>query len=130
MKIIKKVLIKQIITEKSKQKLLHNFETQKMQLEQECQQLQFEQRKLQNKPSLSKQEIETRFQQEIKKRRDKMMLIDFKVEQLDVVEIGSEVIESTVESLVEVSEGMHWTKVMDEQAIIIKDDRVIRIDNE
>lgn len=124
------MLIKQIITEKSKQKLLHNFETQKMQLEQECQQLQFEQRKLQNKPSLSKQEIETRFQQEIKKRRDKMMLIDFKVEQLDVVEIGSEVIESTVESLVEVSEGMHWTKVMDEQAIIIKDDRVIRIDNE
>lgn len=129
MKIIKKVLIKQIITEKSKQKLLHNFKTQKIQLEQECQQLQFEQRKLQNKPSLSKQEIETRFQQEVQKRKDKIMLIDFKVEQLGMVEIGSEMIESTVESLVEVSEGMHWTEVMDEQAIIIKDDVVIRIDN-
>lgn len=129
MEIIKKVLIKQIITEKSKQKLLHDFEKQKMQLEQEFQQLKFEQRKLQSKLHLSKQEITARFQHEVKKRKEEIMLIDFKVDQLNMLEIGSEVIETTVESLVEVKEGMHWTEITNEQAIIIKDDVVIRIDH-
>ncbi len=127
MKIIKKVLIKQIITEKSKDKLRINFGKQKMQLEQECQQLLFEQRKLRNKPGISKQELNNRFQNEIQKRKEEIKLIDFKVEQLDMVEIGSEIIESEVEALVEVNEGTHWNG-LNEQAIVIKDGIVVRID--
>lgn len=127
MKIIKKVLIKQIITEKSKEKLRINFEKQKMQLEQECQQLLFEQRKLSNKPGISKQELNHRFQTEIQKRKEEITLIEFKVEQLDMVEIGSEITESEVEALVEVNEGMHWNE-LNEQAIVIKDGIVVRID--
>ena len=99
-----------------------------MRLEQECQQLLFEQRKLQNKAGASKQDIAHRFQLEIKSRKDKIMLIDFKIEQLDMLEIGSEIIEKEVEALVEVSEGSHWNEVMGEKAIVIKDDIVIRID--
>lgn len=129
MKIIRKVLVKQIITEKSKQKLLHDFKQQKNQLEQECQQLQFEQRKLENKLSSSKQEVSNRFRREINKRKDEQALIDFKVEQLNVVEIGSEIVESTVESLVEVSEGMNWEESIGKQAIIIEDGVIVRIDN-
>lgn len=127
MKIIKKVLIKQIITEKSKEKLRINFEKQKMQLEQECQQLLFEQRKLSNKPGVSKQELKVRFQNEIQKRKEEITLLDFKVDQLDMIEIGSEITETDVESLVEVSVGMHWNG-LNEQAIIIKDGVVVRID--
>src|SRR5699024_9036964 len=67
MQIIKKVLIKQIVTEKSKEKLRNSFNDHKMRLEQECQQLRFEQRKLENKRSMSKQELSQRFQQENKK---------------------------------------------------------------
>ncbi|RDW19464.1 hypothetical protein CWR48_06990 [Oceanobacillus arenosus] len=127
MKIIKKVLIKQIVTEKSKEKIDRKFNEQKMRLEQECQQLLFEKRKLQNKAGVSKQEITQRFQLEINNRKEKIKLVEFKIEQLDMLEIGSEIIEKEVEALVEVTEGSHWNDI-DESAIIIKDDVVIRID--
>ncbi|WP_085992412.1 YlqD family protein [Oceanobacillus senegalensis] len=128
MKIVKKVLIKQIVTEKSKGKLKDKFHEQKMRLEQECQQLLFEKRKLQNKTGVSKQEVSRRFQKEINKRKEKVQLIDFKIEQLEMLELGSEIVEKEVEALVEVREGTHWDKIMEQQAIIIKDGVVIRID--
>lgn len=128
MKIIKKVQVKQIVTKKSKNKLKERFHHHKMRLEQECQQLLFEQRKLENKAILSKREIKERFQQEISKRKEKMTLIDFKLEQLKMIAIGSEMIEDEVEALVEVKEGTHWKEFMKEQAIVLQDDIVIRID--
>ena len=128
MKIIKKVLIKQIVTEKSKERIHENFYNHKMRLEQECQQLLFEQRKLQNKAGASKQEIAHRFSQEINNRKEKIKLADFKIEQLAMLEMGSEIIEKEVEALVEVYEGSHWDEITGEQAIVIKDDIVVRID--
>ncbi|TQS75864.1 hypothetical protein DX933_04705 [Ornithinibacillus gellani] len=128
MKIIQKVLVKQIVTENSKGKLKDSFEARQMRLEQECQQLLFEQRKLQNKTGVSKQEIAGRFQQEIQNRKNQIQLIDFKLEQLELLEIGSEIIEKEVEALVEVEVGMHWDGRMANKAIIIKDDTVIRIE--
>jgi YlqD protein len=129
MKIIKKVAIKQVISEKSKSVLQDKFNKHIMRLEQECQQLLFEQRKLQNKKSISKQELHDRFQQEIKNRKEKIKLAAFKIEQLEMLEIGSEIIESEVEALVEVKEGTHWNEIMEQTAIIIKDGVVVRIDN-
>ncbi len=99
-----------------------------MRLEQECQQLLFEQRKLQNKTGVSKQELSQRFQQEVKNRKEKIKLLDFKIEQMDMLEIGSEITEKEVESLVEVKVGSHWNEIMEETAIVIEDDIVIRID--
>ncbi|MFD2208802.1 YlqD family protein [Virgibacillus halophilus] len=128
MNIIKKVLVKQIITDNSKRKLKRDFHEQILRLEQECQQLLFEQRKLQNKAGTSKQEINARFQQEIRKRKEKMKLVDFKIEQLDMLETGSEITETEVDALVEVKPGTDWNKVMASSAIIVKDDVVIRID--
>ena len=128
MNIIKKIQVKQIITEKSKEKLKNNFIHQKMRLEQECQQLLFEQRKLENKIGTSKQEIKSRFQREINQRQHRIKSIDFKLEQLEILEIGSEIIEREVEALVEVNEGEHWDEVMNERAIVIKDNIVIRIE--
>jgi len=128
MKIISKVFVKQIVTEKSKEKLFTIFQDSKMRLEQECQQLLFEQRKLQSKKGVSKIEVENRFQKEIEKRKDKINEIGFKLEQLEVLEIGSEIIEKEVDDLVEVGVGMQWDKIMSDKAIIIEDDVVKRID--
>lgn len=105
-----------------------SFEQQKMQLEQECQQLRFENRKQQNKYQVPKQDIDQRFNQEIKKRKEQMVLLDFKLEQLDMLGIGHEIIEKEVEALVEVQEGSHWLEITNEKSIIIKDDVVFRID--
>ncbi|MHA6251319.1 YlqD family protein [Oceanobacillus sp. CAU 1775] len=128
MKIIKKTLVKQIITEKSKNKIKKNFEDQKMRLEQECQQLLFEKRKLKSKPGISKREVEHRFQEQIDKRIDDIKLIELKEEQLELLEIGSEIVESEVETLVEVSVGMDFESLIRDQAIVIKDDIVVRLD--
>ncbi|TMN23558.1 YlqD family protein [Lentibacillus cibarius] len=128
MQMIRKVLVKQVVTEKSKEELRKNFYDHKMRLEQECQQLRFEQRKLENKRNVSKQEISERFQQEIKNRKEKMKLADFKLEQLDILEIGSEITEKEVDALVEVNVGAHWDEIMGEAAIVIKDGVVVRID--
>lgn len=128
MKIIKKILIKQIITEKSKEKIRDRFHEEKMRLEQECQQLLFEKRKLQNKPGVSKHEVNQRFQREISRREESIELIKFKKEQLEHLDIGSEIVEGEVEALVEVSVGDDWGKLMKSQTIVIKDNIVIRID--
>lgn len=128
MQIVKKVLVKQVITEESKTDLQTHFEKSKLQLEQECQQLLFEKRKLQNKKGISKQEVGRRFQQEINKRQEKIELLDFRMEQLETLEIGQEIVQKEVEALVEVEVGTNWDQLMEEQAIIIKDGVVIRID--
>ncbi|WP_087972931.1 YlqD family protein [Oceanobacillus rekensis] len=128
MNIIKKVIIKQVVTQKSKEKIYSNFENHKLRLEQECQQLLFEKRKLQNKSGVSKQDIEQRFQQEINNRKEKIKLIDFKIDQLATLEIGSEIIESEVDALVEVEVGSNWKEIMENQTIVLQDDIVIRIE--
>ncbi|GIO21944.1 YlqD family protein [Oceanobacillus sp. J11TS1] len=128
MKLIKKVPIKLVVTEDSKEKIRQNFNNHKLRLEQECQQFQFEKRKLKNKNASIRSDMETRFNQEIKNRQEKMKLLDFKIAQLDELKMGSEIVEKEVEALVEVEVGSDWNHIMKEQAIVIKDDKVIRID--
>lgn len=130
LQIIKKVLIKRVITEKSRAQLRETFEKEIKKLERESQQLLFEQRKLQNKLSNSKREINQRFQREIKRRKDKIVLIEFKIEQLDILQIGSEIVEGEVDAIVNVEVGSDWKEIMSTQSIVIKDDKIIRIDNE
>lgn len=82
---------------------------------------------MQNKAGSAKQEIEQRFQQEINNRKEKIKLLDFKISQLETLELGSEIIEKEVEALVEVNVGSNWNEIMEEQIIVIKDDIVVRI---
>lgn len=130
MQIIKRVLIKQVVTEKSKRVLKEKFEKEKNQLERECQQLLFEQRKLANKAGTSRAEIIERFQQEIKHRENKIMVIDFKIEQLEILDIGSEIVEKEVDGIIDVKVGMRWNEVVGKKSIVIEDDKIIRIDDE
>lgn len=129
MKIIQKVLVKQIITKASKKKLYHDFNKEKEQLDIECQQLRFEQRKIEGKTEHRKRDMEIRFNSEIEKRKEKMSLIDFKIEQLDMLEVGSEIIEKEVEALVDVNVGSNWDDLFTKKAIVIQDNVVVRIDN-
>lgn len=128
MQIQKKVYVKQVITETSKCALSKKFTNQMNQLERECQQLLFEQRKLTNKVK-SKQKVEERFQSEIKRREDRMTIVQFKLEQLEVVEIGQEIIEKEIDGIINVEVGMDWKEVEQQTSIVIQDDQVIRIDH-
>ncbi|WP_112180823.1 MULTISPECIES: YlqD family protein [Paraliobacillus] len=128
MQIIQKILVKQVITESSKTLIQKNFKKKLQQLEQESQQLIFERKKLEHKPGVDKYKVNKRFQDEIQKREERKKQIHFQLDQLEIVPIGTEIVENEVEALVDVYEGMNWQEVMKEQAIIIQDGMVIRID--
>src|SRR5690625_2541814 len=130
MKLIKQILIKQVITENSKKKLESKFKDEKKDLALKCEQLIFEKKKLQKEKKSATHKIEQRFQVEIDNRKRKINQIDFQLEQLHQLPLGSEIVETKMESLVEVKLGMNWSNFRNETAIIIEDDIVIRIKSE
>src|SRR5699024_3218646 len=130
MKLIKQILIKQVITENSKKKLESKFKDEKKDLALKCEQLIFEKKKLQKEKKSANHKNEQRFQVEIDNRKRKINQNDFQLEQLHQLPLGSEIVETKMESLVEVKLGMNWSNFQNETAIIIEDDIVIRIDNE
>lgn len=127
MQIQKKVYVKQVVTETSKFVLHEKFANQMNQLERECQQLLFEQRKLSSKMR-NKQKVEQRFQSEINQRKDRITIIQFKLDQLQELEFGQEIIEKEVDGIVNVEVGMDWKEMEEQTSIVIQDNRVIRID--
>lgn len=129
MQIMKRVQVKQVITEASKQKLKEEFESDKKRLERECEQLLFELRKLRSRVG-SKLHVEERFKEEIDYRKEQIAVSEFKIEQLDILEEGMELLEREIDALVKVEVGMNWDELMKKQSIVIKDDKVIRIDYE
>lgn len=129
MQLIKKVIVKQVLTEKSKTKLYNTLQQDKRQLERECEQLAFEQRKLSRKHNAAKHDIIKRFNGEIEQRKDQINLLDFKLEQLSLLDLGSEVIEKEIDAIVNVDIGDKWSELNGPASIIVKDDVVIRIDN-
>lgn len=124
MEIIQTVIVKQILTEKSKQLLMDYFTNERSQLIKECEQLQFEQKKQDLKrkgPSLNNDS----FMKEIKLREEKMKLLEFRMEQLHILPLGSEIKQSEVQAITEVEVGDQWDS--HEKTIIVKDGRVIEI---
>jgi len=128
--LIKKVLIKQVLTKKSKAMLQEDFEQDKVRLERECDQLLFEQKKLHHKLGVSKQDIITKFQREIETRKKAINTINFKMEQLAILELGSEIIEKEIDAIVHVEVGSKWSEVSRTTSIVSEDDVVIRMDND
>lgn len=124
MKIIQKVVVKQVITEDNKDKLYKKFHLEKVKLEQECQHLLFEQRRLEKQTNT---DLSIRFESEVKNRQEKIALVDFKIEQLDILAVGSEIVEDEVDALVDIQVGSKWDGPQ-QRAIIIEDDIVVRID--
>lgn len=120
MKILQSVVVKQVLTEKSKKELLNNFESNLFQLRKECEQLQFEQKKLEKNSKFLGHEIRNHFEVEIKKRTEKMKMVTFQIEQLNLLALGSEVKEKEVQAIVDVQIGDSWNNI-NQVEIVIKD---------
>ena len=124
MKVIKKVVVKQVLTEKRKQTMMEEFLKQKKQVEKEIKQLEFQ---LHKKLKASKNNYEyqnalkSSFNKEIKERNDKVKIIDFQIGQLDELVIGTEIKEQTIDTLHEINVGDDWNLFMEGTEIIIKD---------
>ncbi|WP_340085217.1 YlqD family protein [Siminovitchia sp. FSL H7-0308] len=121
MKIIQTVTVKQILTEKSREKLSAKYNQQKQQLQKECDQLLFEMKKLERTRKFSAVGLKAQFDKEIDLRKEKIKLIDFQIEQLGMLPYGSELKDQDVQALVEVEIGDNWEEIMKGKTVIIKD---------
>ncbi|WP_042356257.1 YlqD family protein [Bacillus rubiinfantis] len=121
MQLIQTVVVKQILTENSKQQLFDQYQSRKLQLQKECDQLQFELKRLERTKSFSPQTLKKHFEKEIQMRKEKVKLIEFQIEQLHILPLGSELKEKEVQALIEVNIGDSWTDAVKKPTIIIKD---------
>lgn len=121
MKIIKKITVKQLLTESSKSKLRAKFQNQKDQLLKECEQLRFEKKKLEKNKKGHVPSIGIQVEKEIEKRTNKIKIIEFQLEQLDILSIGSELKESEVDAIMDVQVGDSWGEFTKDTTIIVKD---------
>jgi hypothetical protein len=121
LQIIQTVVVKQILTENSKKNLFDHYQAQKLQLQKESSQLQFELRRLEKTKSFSPGALKNHFEKEINKRLEKEKLLDFQIEQLHMLPLGSELKEKEVQALVEVKVGESWDELLGHPEIVIKD---------
>ncbi|MFB6466615.1 YlqD family protein [Cytobacillus sp. Hz8] len=126
MKILQSVVIKQVLTEKSKEELLSKIESDKNQYQKECDQLRFEIKKLEKTNKLKRTRFIQHLENEIMNRQEKIKLLDFQIEQLHMLPIGSELKEKEVQAILDVQVGDSWDDKV-EQTIVIKDGIVVEI---
>ncbi|KOO46631.1 YlqD family protein [Priestia koreensis] len=127
MEIIQKVTVKQILTDTSRQKLLDRFNERKSFLQQELQQLSFQLKRLEKNQKSHSVLLEQQFEKERAARIEKMKILDFQIEQLHTLPIGSELMEKEIEGLVPVHVGDVWESVQQEKSIIVKDGIIVEI---
>jgi hypothetical protein len=127
MKLLQSVVVKQLLTENSKADLFNKYQSKKLQLQKECDQLRFELKKLEKTKKYQPLNLIKHFEKEIHNRQEKIKLADFQIEQLHILPLGSEIKEREVQALVEVNEGDNWNDFLTSKTIIIKDGIVAEI---
>jgi hypothetical protein len=127
MQLIQTVVVKQILTEHSKQQLFDNYQEKMLQLKKESDQLQFELKRLEKTKTFSPGTLKKQFEKEIQIRQEKAKLLEFQIEQLHILPLGSELREKEVQALVEINIGDEWDKRMGQTTIIIKDGKIEEI---
>jgi len=127
MRILQTVSVKQVLTEMSKYKLQKRFKDNKQQLKKECDQLLFELKKLERTKKFTPSGLKTQFDKEIEMRKEKIKLIDFQIEQLDMLSIGSELHDQDIQAIIDIKVGDNWDEVAKGKTIVIKDGIIVEI---
>jgi hypothetical protein len=127
MKILQKVTVKQVLTECSKRALLDSFETSILILNKECEQFRFEMKKVEKNNKYPRHDILAHFNKEIENRNERIKLLDFQIEQLNILPLGSELKEKEVDAIIDVEIGNSWDKTKTSKSIIIRDGIVVDI---
>lgn len=124
------ITVKSVVTDLLKDSLLSDLQTALQKLEQDTQQLEFQGKKLladlekQNSQRVAvfKQQLDGERQKRVEAKRDLLQ----KMQAVEALEPGQEVIHSTVEGVWEVEVGQNWKEIQGAE-IVLKDDVVIEI---
>lgn len=124
MKILQPITVKQVLTEQTKKTIAEKYHQEIRQLEKEIQQLKFEEKKqLKNHSSHTK--IQQDFRKEVTNRLDKLKTIEFQLDQLHILPLGTEMKDQDVLSIVDIQIGDNWEQA--KKSIIVKDGVIIDI---
>ncbi len=122
MKNIRNIIVKQILTEKSKHELFRKFEQKIEQMNNEIGQLQFEKKKYEKTKKAQASPVDvSRFDEEISSRTEKCELLQFQLQQLEILPLGTELKETEVSGILEINIGDDWNELTKERTIVIKD---------
>ncbi|MCM3797660.1 YlqD family protein [Caldifermentibacillus hisashii] len=127
MQIITTITVNQILTESSKKQLFISFQERRQQLLKEIDQLKFEMKRMEKMKKYPVSSINTYFEKEIEKRKEKVKLLEFQIEQLDLLPLGSELKEREIQGLIDVSIGDNWNESLLNRKITVKDGIVVDI---
>ncbi|WP_088809533.1 MULTISPECIES: YlqD family protein [Listeria] len=127
MKLIQKVVIMQVLTEQSKLELLTYYKEQKRLLETESEQLLFEQKKVEHKNRYQPERVNEYFEHELNLRQEKIKLVEFQMEQLETLPLGSEIRERELETIVDVQVGDEWSDATLSKTIVVTDGVITEI---
>lgn len=120
MNIVHTITVKQVLTESTKEILLRRYENQKIQLKREHEQLQFEWKKIERAKKYPSHKLSQHFQKEMDEKLEKIKLLDFQLEQLDILPIGSELKEKEVQGMIDIQVGDNWDEEALSKTIIIE----------
>lgn len=119
------VQVKVILTETSRQVLLHEYQKQRQRLANEWEQWQFQGKKLlaeaRKKSAEAEALVRERIAREERERQEKMAQLDFQIRQVESLPEGSEMPYTTVESSHVIKPGDRWDAIMNGTEIILKD---------
>lgn len=121
MKILHKVSVKKILTETTKETMVKQLFEEKFQLHKECEQLLFEQKKLERMKKYSSLQLQAQFDKQIATRKEKIKIIDFQLEQIELLPIGAELDDQDVQVMTEIHIGDNWEKKVTNKVIILED---------
>jgi hypothetical protein len=127
MQIITTITVNQILTESSKKQLFISFQERRQQLLKEIDQLTFEMKRMEKMKKYPVSSINTYFEKEIEKRKDKVKLLEFQIEQLELLPLGSELKEREIQGLIDVNIGDNWNESLLNRKITVKDGIVVEI---
>ncbi|MBW8350471.1 YlqD family protein [Bacillus sp. IITD106] len=127
MRILQTIAVRQVLTEMSKYKLLKKYKDNKQQLKKECEQLLFEMKKLDRTRKYTPAGLKSQFDKEIDIRKEKIKLIDFQIEQLEMLPLGSELHDQDVQALIDIKVGDNWEEATKGKTIIIEDGIITEI---
>lgn len=121
MKILHNVSVKKILTETTKETMVKQLFEEKFQLHKECEQLLFEQKKLERMKKYSSVQLQAQFDKQIATRKEKIKIIDFQLEQIELLPIGAELDDQDVQVMTEIHIGDNWEEKVANKVIILED---------
>jgi len=127
MQIITTITVNQILTESSKKQLFLSFQERRQQLLKEIDQLKFEMKRMEKMKKYPVSSINTYFEKEIENRKDKVKLLEFQIEQLELLPLGSELKEREIQGLIDINIGDNWNETLLNRKITVKDGMIIDI---